>query len=75
MEAKKYSYNNQQIKVSFDSSKCINSKYCFKELNSVFSNGNKSIDLSGAPVEEIIIIVKKCPSGALSYERLDGFED
>jgi CDGSH-type Zn-finger protein/uncharacterized Fe-S cluster protein YjdI len=68
-----HSYENEKIRVSFDGRKCTHVGFCFKELGAVFDGDrNPPIDLDGAPHEEIIAMVEKCPSSALIYERLDG---
>jgi CDGSH-type Zn-finger protein/uncharacterized Fe-S cluster protein YjdI len=70
---KKHSYENKQIKVSFDGAKCAHAGYCFKELHDVFDGDrDPPIQLNAANVNEIIKVVEKCPSSALVYERLDG---
>ena len=51
---------------------CAHSGNCINGLPGVFrQNGKPWIDPDGAPVEEIIATIKKCPSGALSYS-IDG---
>jgi len=47
---------------------CSHSAYCVENLSSVFNLNSKPwIDPDGATKEEIIDIVRRCPSGALSY--------
>ena len=73
MSIKKHSFENSQIKVSFDGAICAHAGICFRELKSVFDgDANPPINLDGAPLEDIIRVVEKCPSSALRYERLDG---
>ena len=53
---------------------CAHAGYCTDGLKSVFRYGAEPwIDADGAAVAEIIAIVEKCPSGALSY-AVDGVE-
>lgn len=67
-----HSFQNQTIKVSFDGSICAHAGVCFGELHSVFDgDANPPINLDGASTDEIIRVVTKCPSSALTYERLD----
>ena len=72
----KHSYENGVIKVSFDGGKCAHAGFCFGELHAVFDgDSNPPINLAGASTEEIIRVVEKCPSSALTYQRLDGGPD
>lgn len=51
---------------------CSHAAYCTDTLPNVFKLGEEPwIDPDGAPVEEIIELIKRCPSGALSY-KIDG---
>jgi CDGSH-type Zn-finger protein len=53
---------------------CSHAKECVNNLPSVFKLESRPwIDSKGAPVEEIIQTIRKCPSGALSYS-IDGVE-
>ncbi len=71
--AKKHSYENEHIRVSFDGTKCAHAGYCYGELHAVFDGDrNPPILLNAASIDEIIKVVGKCPSSALVYERLDG---
>ncbi len=75
MASKKHSYANDRIKVSYDGAICAHAGYCFRELRNVFDGDrDPPIDLNGAPLEEIIRVVEKCPSSALIYERLESEE-
>jgi len=72
MAYKKHSYSNDQITVSFDGSKCAHAGFCFRELHDVFDGDrDPPIDLSGGSVGEIVSVVEKCPSSALTYQRHD----
>lgn len=53
---------------------CSHAGFCTDRLASVFRLKTKPwIDPDGAPIEEIIEAVRRCPSGALSYS-IDGVE-
>ena len=68
-----HSFQNKTIKVSFDGNICAHAGICFGELHSVFDgDANPPINLDGGSTEEVIRVVTKCPSSALTYERLDG---
>jgi hypothetical protein len=41
----------------------------------VFPEGPRKTQPDAAPPDEIATIIRRCPSGALKYERLDGVEN
>jgi len=62
-------YSKDDVTVYWDSDKCIHSGNCVNSLKDVFNPQNRPwINMPGAPSEEIIRVVKNCPSGALSYK-------
>ena len=64
----KVNYSNDEITVVWKPHLCIHSTHCFKELPSVFKPlQRKWVDVNGASSDSIIVQVKRCPSGALSY--------
>ena len=66
-------YKNDKIAVRYDPKVCIHAGECVRGLPSVFDVSKKPwIDVNGAAVDAIIEQVKRCPSGALSYEQLEG---
>src|SRR5215208_6510850 len=53
---------------------CAHAGVCTDQLKSVFLYGKEPwIDADGAAVDQIVDVVSKCPSGALSY-AVDGVE-
>jgi uncharacterized Fe-S cluster protein YjdI len=65
-------YSNGEITVVWQSSKCIHSVNCVKNLSSVFQPKNQPwIKMENASTEEISATVAKCPSGALSIKKAD----
>ncbi|MFN8393311.1 MAG: (4Fe-4S)-binding protein [Bacteroidia bacterium] len=61
-------YSNDQITVRFDPNVCIHSAVCLRNLPTVFDiNRKRWIDVNGDSADKIVELVKKCPSGALSY--------
>lgn len=61
-------YKKEDLTVVWDSGKCIHSAVCVNGLPSVFKPKDRPwIQTENASKEEIIDIVSKCPSGALSY--------
>ncbi|MDH5615924.1 MAG: (4Fe-4S)-binding protein, partial [Acidimicrobiia bacterium] len=69
----KRDYRTDEIIVHWDSSRCIHTGICLQSLNSVFNLRQKPwVDVQAARADEIAATVEKCPSGALTYTRLDG---
>jgi len=61
-------YQGKKITVYDNRSICAHAGICTDGLSAVFRNGDTSfVDPDGASVAEIIDIVNRCPSGALSY--------
>ena len=59
-------FSNKDITVTYKPSTCINAERCARELSNVFRHTVIPwIDIDGAPAEQIMKQVKKCPSGAL----------
>jgi uncharacterized Fe-S cluster protein YjdI len=66
------SYVGNGVTVSFDSEVCAHSGNCVKGLAAVFDSSQKPwINPDGAPAEEVIAQVGRCPSGALQIEPSD----
>lgn len=62
-------YVNKDLTVIWKPDLCIHSAKCFHGLPKVFNPTVRPwITPTGVSQEEIIVQVKKCPSGALSYE-------
>jgi CDGSH-type Zn-finger protein len=67
-------YAGKRITILDNRALCAHAAFCTDELASVFRHHDKPwIDPDGATVENIIAVIKKCPSGALSY-AIDGVE-
>lgn len=68
------SYDGRQIRILFDGSRCIHSRNCVLGLPQVFRPNVDGpwIDPDGANVEAIAALARRCPSGAIRFERLDG---
>jgi uncharacterized Fe-S cluster protein YjdI len=64
----KKEYSNAEITIVWQSSLCIHSGNCVKNLSSVFKPQQSPwINIENANTIEIIETIKKCPSGALSF--------
>lgn len=61
-------YGNDQITVRFDPNICMHSAVCIRGLPGVFDiKRMRWIDVNADSVDNIINLIKRCPSGALSY--------
>ncbi len=70
LKDKEREYTNGEITVIWKPTLCTHSTICFTELPEVFDpDQHPWIIMTGAPTEQIIALVNKCPSGALSYRR------
>lgn len=62
-------YTNGDVTIVWQPAKCIHSMNCFKGLPQVFDpNKRPWANAEGATTEQIVAQIKKCPSGALSYQ-------
>jgi uncharacterized Fe-S cluster protein YjdI len=64
-------YTNGEITVFWDPKKCIHAGECIRGLPQVFSREKTPwVSIEGASSEEIMQVVDRCPSGALTYKRV-----
>lgn len=69
----KRDYRTDEIVVHWDSSRCIHTGICLRSLHAVFNvQASPWVDVQAATTDEIAATIEKCPSGALSYTRLNG---
>lgn len=69
----KRTYATDEVEVMWDSGRCIHTGWCSKALLEVFNPEQRPwVQLDEGELEDIIAVVEACPSGALSYRRLDG---
>jgi CDGSH-type Zn-finger protein/uncharacterized Fe-S cluster protein YjdI len=67
-------YRGAGIVVRFDGDKCIHSRNCVLGRPEVFRANVPGawINPDAVPVEEVVATALACPSGAITFERLDG---
>src|SRR3982074_2315646 len=66
-------YRGRDIEVSFDLDICIHIGECLRGQPDVFQLDRRPWILSDlARADEVAEVVRRCPSGALLYRRLDG---
>lgn len=66
-------YYGKDIEVMFNSEVCTHSGICVKGLPAVFNLRNRPwVNPDADTAEAIARHIDKCPSGALTYNRLDG---
>jgi CDGSH-type Zn-finger protein/uncharacterized Fe-S cluster protein YjdI len=64
----------RNVLLRFEGKRCIHSRHCVLGAPGVFRANVKGAWLNpdGASVEELVAIAHDCPSGAITYDRLDG---
>ena len=63
-------YKKEDIKVVWNQEKCIHAAECVKGLPNVFKPQEKPwINVENASKKELIKIISKCPSGALTIKH------
>ena len=66
-------YETDRIAVHWDSTRCIHTARCIQSLPQVFDVGRRPwIDVTAADADDLAEAVRRCPTGALRYTRLDG---
>jgi uncharacterized Fe-S cluster protein YjdI/CDGSH-type Zn-finger protein len=69
-------YRGETIEVSFDLARCIHVGTCLLGLPAVFDLRRRPwIAPDAADPDTVAEVVRRCPSGALQYRRLDGGPD
>ena len=74
MSEQNQEYRGQKIVVRFDAEKCIHSRNCVLGSPAVFQANVPGawIKPDNVSVEEVVRTALACPSGAITYERIDG---
>jgi len=70
-------YRGAKVVIRFDGRKCIHSRQCVLGLPQVFVANAQGpwIHPDNAPPESVAALALNCPSGAITFERLDGGND
>ncbi|MFV1885213.1 MAG: CDGSH iron-sulfur domain-containing protein [Balneola sp.] len=73
MPEKIYSYESDEIKVTWDKFKCIHAAECVHGLPGVFNiDEDPWIQPGKEAADKVAEVIERCPSGALQYRRKDG---
>ncbi len=65
-------YKGETIEIGFEMKRCIHARNCFLKLPQVFDPEKRPwVDPEAAPAEEIAAMVRTCPSGALTFRKLE----
>lgn len=65
-------YKSDAIAVRYDAKRCIHAAECVRGLPTVFNPRERRwVKLENAGADEVTEIVRRCPTGALHYERND----
>lgn len=73
MDRNERSYSNDDITVHWKPKECVHAGTCFREMRKVFDPARRPwIDMSQGETDAIIDIVERCPTDALTYERISG---
>jgi uncharacterized Fe-S cluster protein YjdI len=66
-------YSSDAIRVNWEPRYCVHAMNCWRSLPDVFRPRESPwVRPAAASADEIAWVVAACPSGALSFERLDG---
>ena len=69
-------YTGASIEIGFDMKRCIHARNCYLKLPQVFDPSRRPwVDPDAASAEEIAAMIRTCPSGALTFQRLDNAAD
>lgn len=66
--------DGKHTRIRFDGARCIHARNCVLTQPTVFKANVEGpwIDPDAASAEELLALAERCPSGAISVERLDG---
>ncbi|PCF52750.1 (4Fe-4S)-binding protein [Staphylococcus delphini] len=62
-------YTGEKINVYFEPKRCVHAAECVRGLGKVFDVDQRPwVQPDNASVEDVIKVIERCPSGALTYE-------
>lgn len=66
-------YTGADVAIRYDRTRCIHAAECGRSHGDVFTPGAKPwANPDAAPADEVVAVVARCPTGALTTRRLDG---
>jgi len=69
MESRVFEFGTDEIKVLYDSNRCIRVAECVNGLPEVFNPKRRPwVDLDAASASEFLELIERCPTGALQLE-------
>jgi len=75
MNDKRHTFETDAITVTWSKQRCIHAAECVRRLPTVFEPGRRPwVTPADASADRVAEVVKRCPTGALHYERHDGGE-
>jgi CDGSH-type Zn-finger protein/uncharacterized Fe-S cluster protein YjdI len=73
MDDKRHVFESPAITVTWSRMRCIHVVECVRGLPAVFQPGRRPwVDPTRADAERVAEVVRRCPTGALQYQRNDG---
>lgn len=76
MDSEYLKYKSEELTVKYNPKICIHAAECVKGLPKVFNPKKKPwVEVGNASADEIIEVIKKCPTGALKYESVKKNKD
>ncbi len=66
--------DGKRVRINFEGARCIHTRACVLSQPNVFKANVEGawIDPDAASPEELLALAERCPSGAITLERLDG---
>ena len=69
-------YRTNEIRVRWNSELCIHTAKCIRRAPGAFDSTRRPwVQLEGQHPDDVADAVRLCPTGALSFERLDGVDE
>ncbi|HEC2150759.1 TPA: (4Fe-4S)-binding protein [Staphylococcus delphini] len=66
-------YTGEKVDVYFDPKRCVHATECVRGLSNVFDVDERPwVQPDNASEWDVVKVIERCPSGALTYERASG---